>query len=96
MKPTKDAMMPQAPPEKDRTSEAYSEGGLSGEAALDVKLDVEPSCFSNDPTKSLPTTIRDSSVVSRAAKTTILNVVLGNEVGQRLRSRCAAALQRAP
>jgi hypothetical protein len=42
MKPTKDAMMLQAPPEKDRTSEAYSEGGLSGEAALGVKLDVEP------------------------------------------------------
>jgi hypothetical protein len=42
MKPTKDAMMPRATPEEDRTSEAYSEGGLSGEAALDVKLDTEP------------------------------------------------------
>ncbi|WP_433963684.1 hypothetical protein [Tunturiibacter gelidiferens] len=42
MKPTIEAMLPKSETEESRTSESYSEGGLSGEAALDVKLDTEP------------------------------------------------------
>jgi hypothetical protein len=38
MKSTEDAMMPQS----ETKAEAYSEGGLSGEAAIDVNLDTEP------------------------------------------------------
>ena len=42
MNSTKDAMMPQSKIEQERTTEAYSEGGLSGEAAVDLDLDTEP------------------------------------------------------
>jgi hypothetical protein len=38
MKSTKDAMMPQSRTEP----EAYSEAGLSGEAAIDLNLETEP------------------------------------------------------
>ncbi|WP_433963845.1 hypothetical protein [Tunturiibacter gelidiferens] len=42
MNSTKDAMVPQSKIEKEPTTEAYSQGGLSGEAAVDLDLDTEP------------------------------------------------------